>query len=1025
VNKYYLRSHNIFFMRLLLTTLSVLFISMSFAQNGPGGVGNTNGTSDLSLWLKADQINQISGTSVTSWLDASGHENNAIGGGNAPIILDDQLYGHSTVNFSSLGEQSLRINHDGSLNSDYVTVFVVGRMNSTSHSKGTYLVKTSSKSLDDGYGLIRLNSKEKVRFFAGDYGVNRDSEHFHYSIFDLVVGNFRTGSTNEKITAMINNVGSSTTVTNTNVSSNNNMYLGARPGSGGYLKSFLDGDIAEVVILSKDLPSTQRIIVSNYLAAKYGFAISNDKYAYHSTHPNDVIGIGRYDNYTHATSISGVLELAEKPGAPLTNGTFLMVGHDGASLKTITSNLPVEFSQRYQRTWRSHSNGNITKEKVKFHINPDNMPTNISDYALLLDYDGDADFSNAIVITPDNFDLATNVVEFNNIHLHTGAVFTLAFYKAITWDGTNFANGSGLLEAPDQTDGGRNFIVSGLNAIISTNASVYETTVQTGSSIVLNSSACLTINSKIHNDGHVQIAESASLIQTSEGPDMNTGNGTFTLQRTGLDSQYGYNNWSSPMKRVELDVVFPHVNYCDLLTYNEFTQNWSYDFYDGFTANCNGNTVIFSSSNSIAGGDGFMDVTRGYFITGNTINPQKTFTGQINNGSCSKTIVATEYGNNTNWNDDDWNFVGNPYPSALDPYAFWQENAIDNNRITDALHFWDDLGIQGAAYDQYNDYASWNLTGGIASDNSTKVISNLNHIASGQGFMIWASDTFGTDSIGNFRSGGFLDTVKVNTIVFNNSMRSCNNSLFYKNAESTKELNWLQLTAPSGSSSKLLLGTVKGATDYADVSYDARRTTSATGAVVEFSSLIKNDTLGYRIQGIEPLSTLHAHKTIGLKLITQEIGAHTISRAAFQLGGAPLKMYLKDNLFNVVHDFDDGDYIFHLNTATRDFSRFEIIFEYDALNNSNSGSKGGVTSIEEVDNYFTINPIENGFVIKSNEGISGEISVFDISGRQVYYEKIATPFTVKHITLSGSTGIYIVKIIDTEGNTHTDRTLVH
>lgn len=1008
-------------MKTLLTILLSFWTLISFAQDGPGGVGSADGTSSLSLWLKAGDINQISGTNVITWPDASGYGNDAFSTTGAPLLLDNQLNGNPTVNFSSVGSQFLRVADAASLNSPYVSVFIVGRINSASDSKGTYLVKTSGNSLDDGYGVLRSNSKEKVRFYAGNYGVNRDSEHIHYSVFDLVVGHMRTSSGNDKITALVNNAGGSTAATGSVSSTSNDLIIGARPRNLTTMKSFLDGDIAEIVVLTEDMPSVKRVIISNYLAAKYGFGISNAKYSYYFSHPNDVIGIGRFDNNTHSVSKAGVLELAESKS--LVNGQFLMIGHDGASMNTITSNLPAEYSQRYNRTWRSHVNGGITREDLKFHVGSNGMPTDISDYALLVDFDGDGNFSNATEVPATSYDVTNNIVSFDDVHLHTGAVFTLAFYKAITWDGTNFTNGSGPLQAPDQTDGGRNFIVTGTNAHISENASVYETRVEPGNSLIIDSTICFTINSKIHNDGFIDIKESASIIQTTEGVDMNTGLGGYTLVRTGLNSQYGYNNWSSPMKSVLLEVVFPYVNFCDLLTYDEYRQDWSYDFYDGFTTVCNGNTVTFTSANSIAGGDGFMDIARGYFITGNTINPQKTFAGQINNGDYIQTVVATEYGDNTNWNDDDWNFVGNPYPSALDPYAFWQENAIDNSRITDALHFWDDLGIQGAAYDQYNDYASWNLTGGIASDNSSKVISNIDHIASGQGFMIWATDTFGTDSIGNFRSNAFLDTVKVNKIVFNNSMRSCKNSLFYKNAESTKELNWLKLTNPTGISSKLLLGTVEGATDMVDNGYDARRSTSSNASVA-FSSLVGSDTTGYHIQGIEPLNAMNSKKTVSLKIESDQSGTHTISRAAFKLGGAPLKMYLRDNLFNVVHDFDNGNYTFHLNSATKNLTRFEILFEYDALNNEAGGTKGNVTSVNEIDDFFYVNSIENGFIINSNDGFSGELYVYDISGRQVISETIAISVTSKTVNLSGSTGVYIIKIIDQEGATHTKRTVV-
>ena len=765
------------------------------------------------------------------------------------MLLDNQLNGHPSVNFSVVNENSLKINHDGSLNSDYVSVFVIGRMNANSNSKGTYLVKTSGKSLDDGYGLIRLNSSEKVRFFSGNYGVNRDSEHFHYGLYDLVIGNYKTGSSSDKIAAMINNVGSSTSAVGTAISSNNAMYLGARPKNSTTLKSFLDGDIAEVIVINKDLPSTQRIIIANYLAAKYGFAISNSKYSFFASHPNDVVGIGRYDDYTHASSQAGVFELNEKTSNALANGSFLMVGHDGGSMNTITTNLPAEFSQRYTRTWRSHVNGYIKSENLRFHVGS-GMPADVNDYALLLDLDGDGDFSNADVIAPTSVDASNNIVKFNNVHLHTGAVFTLAFYQAITWDGTTFANGSGPGEAPNSIDGGRNLIITGSGAPISENAAVYAVSVDSNSSMQLDSMVCLTVNSNIHNDGIINIAEDASLIQRTIGDDLNTGVGTYTLKQTGLNSEFGYNNWSSPMKHQGLGLAFPDVNPCDLITYSGFYQNWKYDFPTGYSTTCVGNPVTFSAAQSISGGDGYMDIARGYFITGNTTNPQKTFEGQVNNGHISALIVATDFGDNQNWDDDDWNFVGNPYPSALDPYAFWQENAIDNQRITDAIYFWDDIGTSGGAYDQYNDYASWNLTGGIASDNSPKIIDSLNHIAAGQGFMLWA-DTNGWDSVGSFLNGPNADTLYLDTIVFNNSMRSCKNNLFYKQQQETKELSWIQIESPSGQKSKFLLGTVEGATDAKDQGYDARRNRFNSNEHIELSSMILADTTSYNIQAID------------------------------------------------------------------------------------------------------------------------------------------------------------------------------
>lgn len=1011
-------------MKGLLTTIFTLLVVSVYSQTGPGGVGTTDGSSDLVLWLTANDINQIPGTNVTTWPDMSGYGNDAIASGNGPLLLDNHISTNASVSFSSLAQQSMVINHDGSLNSDYVSVFVIGKLNATSDSKGTFLIKTSSKSMDDGYGLIRLNSQEKLRFFAGNYGVNRDSEHIHYGIYDLMVGNYRISGSNDKIATLVNNMGSSVTATGINIASNNDLFLGARPDNAGGLKSYLDGEIAEVIIMAKDLPSVERIIISNYLAAKYGFAISNDKYSYHYTHPNDLVGIGAYDSHSHTSSMAGIFELQEKPSKPLADGSFLMVGHDGASMNTMTTNLPEEFSQRFTRTWRSHSNGYITKEKVKFHVDGLNMPTNVDDYALLLDYDGDGDFSNATVVTPDEYDLTNHVVEFNNIHLHTGTVFTLAFYKAIVWDGIAFSNGSGPSEEPNSMDFGRSLLVQAPNGIITSNAHVFNVEIDSAADLSIDTNICLEIEQNVHNDGFIDIAEDASLIQRSEGYDANTGSGSYRIKQTGLNSVHGYNNWSSPMKHQKLSIAFPDVNDCDLLTYSAFSQNWSYDFAAGYSTTCLGNPVTFTASQSIAGGDGYMDILRGYFITGNTTNPQKTFEGTVNNGHISMQIIATNYGNNQNWNDDDWNFIGNPYPSALDPFAFWQENAVDNARITDALYFWDDAGTQGAAYDQYNDYSSWNLTGGIASDNSALVVDSLNHIGVGQGMMVWASDQ-GWDTIGDFGPGSGLDTLIVDTIVFNNSMRSCKNGIFFKNQQTTKELSWIQIETPSGEKSKLLLGTVLGATDNVDNGFDARRNKFNANSHVEISSMMANgDTTSYQIQAIEPLNALTTNKFVPLKIATDESGMHTISREATQLGGAPLKMYLRDNLYNVIHDFDNGTYEFQLSANTTLLNRFEIVFDYDGLNNQSGGSKDGVTSINEVNTNFTIVSNEDGITLTSTEGLQGELNIHDVSGKMIYSENIATNSLQKTVRFKHATGLFVVKFTDVNGEVFTRKVFV-
>ena len=68
-----------------ICSLILLFtIHFQFAQTGPGGVGNRDGSSSLTIWLRANDLNAngnlldnpANGTAVTNWLDYSGNANN-------------------------------------------------------------------------------------------------------------------------------------------------------------------------------------------------------------------------------------------------------------------------------------------------------------------------------------------------------------------------------------------------------------------------------------------------------------------------------------------------------------------------------------------------------------------------------------------------------------------------------------------------------------------------------------------------------------------------------------------------------------------------------------------------------------------------------------------------------------------------------------------------------------------------------------------------------------------------------------
>ena len=74
-------------MRNLLLILTLFFAIQLRAQTGPAGVGNS---SNNGLWLRADAINLADSTSLSTWADTSGNDNDAIQltAGRQPIFYD-------------------------------------------------------------------------------------------------------------------------------------------------------------------------------------------------------------------------------------------------------------------------------------------------------------------------------------------------------------------------------------------------------------------------------------------------------------------------------------------------------------------------------------------------------------------------------------------------------------------------------------------------------------------------------------------------------------------------------------------------------------------------------------------------------------------------------------------------------------------------------------------------------------------------------------------------------------------------
>ncbi|MDR9488629.1 MAG: hypothetical protein RI557_11290, partial [Salibacter sp.] len=229
--------------------------------------------------------------------------------------------------------------------------------------------------------------------------------------------------------------------------------------------------------------------------------------------------------------------------------------------------------------------------------------------------------------------------------------------------------------------------------------------VNSGASLTVSSGNSLTVNGIFVNNGTVTIEDDGALIQTASS-DNNCGSGSYTVERTGGNSSSAYDGWSTPIDGVSIhdnSGVFSSTNPCDIFVFDGSDQSWKYDFPTNYSTTCNGNGVTFTSQFLISGADGNMDAGRGYLIPGNS-TATRTFSGNsINNGDYTFSLGTGTNPNDSlsNWSDDYWNLIGNPYPSAIDVSDFLTANS--SNLTTSAVYVWSDDGTSGSGYTE-SDY---------------------------------------------------------------------------------------------------------------------------------------------------------------------------------------------------------------------------------------------------------------------------------------------------------------------------------
>lgn len=411
--------------------LVIIGISIyTIAQTGPGGISTNDGTSSLVLWLRADYGLTLNGPNVTDWADFSGYNNNAIPSGSEarPSIEYSVLNNQPAIYFDGNNDDFV-ITDNYSLDFLRWHVYMVvkpkvPKANNSWISKGS-VGDENLAIISDIAGSIKtpIVFYDRTANFITTPGaavVSSDFSIIEYSFIptagrDIYKNNGVLSTDDDLKVPAVNNT---------------MMLIGDQGGSG---QRNLNGYISEIIIFNNVLNEAQKIVVNNYLSAKYDIPLSSDDLYNLDDHSNgdydyDVAGIGRIDadNIHNDSKGTGIVRINDVSG--LDDGEWLFWGHNNGQLEALNySDLPEGVEARSNRIWKVNEIGETGTVTLSFdfsglgYIDPTHL-------RLIIDSDNDGIFADEdeskIVMHNAIYDESSGMYKFIGVSLTNNQGFT-------------------------------------------------------------------------------------------------------------------------------------------------------------------------------------------------------------------------------------------------------------------------------------------------------------------------------------------------------------------------------------------------------------------------------------------------------------------------------------------------------------------------------------------------------------------------------------------------------------------------